>query len=83
VCPNISTDELIDAHEVAAILGLSMSQTVSTYQRRYPDMPNPVVDMGRGRPKLWLRPQIERWVAELTAAGRTRPGRRAKRGRET
>jgi glutathione-regulated potassium-efflux system ancillary protein KefG len=79
VSPNVSTEDLIDAHEVAAILGLSLSQTVSTYQRRYPDMPAPVVDLGRGRPKLWLRSQIEAWAAELVARGRTRPGRRASR----
>jgi len=74
--PKVATEDLIDAHEVAAVLGLSLSQTVSTYQRRYPDMPAPVVDLGRGRPKLWLRPEIERWAAALSASGRTRPRRR-------
>jgi hypothetical protein len=35
-------------------------------------MPQPVVDLGEGRVKLWLRPQIERWAIRLTAQGRTR-----------
>jgi glutathione-regulated potassium-efflux system ancillary protein KefG len=32
-------------------------------ERRYPDMPRPVVDLGPGRPKLWLRPHIRAWAA--------------------
>jgi glutathione-regulated potassium-efflux system ancillary protein KefG len=46
---------------VAEILGLRYRNTVSQYQRQYADMPRPVVDLGRGRPKLWRRSQIERW----------------------
>ena len=41
--------------------------TVSAYQRRYPAMPRPVVDLGQGRCKLWLRTEIEPWRL-------TRPG---------
>jgi glutathione-regulated potassium-efflux system ancillary protein KefG len=74
--PLVSTEDLIDAHAVAVVLGLSLSQTVSTYQRRYSDMPRPVVDLGRGRPKLWLRPEIEEWAVQLAASGRTRSRRR-------
>jgi glutathione-regulated potassium-efflux system ancillary protein KefG len=59
--PKVDTEDLIDAHEVARILGLSHFQSVSTYQRRYPDMPRPVVDLGSGRPRLWLRAQILAW----------------------
>ena len=51
----IDVDDVIDAREVAAILGLSHPNTVSLYQRRYEDMPRPVIDMGQGRCKLWLR----------------------------
>lgn len=72
-------DDLIDAHDVARILGLSQRNTVSQYQRRYPDMPRPVLDLGPGRPSLWLRPQIERWHARQVALGRTRPARRLAR----
>lgn len=72
-------DDLIDAHDVAKVLGLSHRNTVSQYQRRYPDMPRPVLDLGPGRPSLWLRPQIERWHAGQVAAGKTRPRARATR----
>ncbi len=59
--PNVRTEDLIDARGIADLLGLAHPNSVSTYQRRYPDMPRPVVDLGPGRPMLWLRPEIERW----------------------
>ena len=59
--PEVRTEDLIDARGVAKILGLSHANSVSTYQKRYPDMPRPVLDLGPGRTKLWLRPQIEAW----------------------
>jgi glutathione-regulated potassium-efflux system ancillary protein KefG len=68
----VAVDELIDAHDVARILGLTHRNTVSQYQRRYPDMPRPVLDLGPGRPSLWLRPQVEKWHARQVAQGRTR-----------
>ena len=58
----IDVDDVIDAREVAAILGLSHPNTVSLYQRRYTDMPRPVIDMGQGRCKMWLRPEIVTWA---------------------
>jgi predicted DNA-binding transcriptional regulator AlpA len=63
MCPMVNTDDLCDAHEVAALLGLSHANSVSGYLRRYDDLPRPVVQMGRGRPALWLRPEIEAWSA--------------------
>jgi glutathione-regulated potassium-efflux system ancillary protein KefG len=74
--PVVDTNDLIDARGVAEILGLSAPNTVSVYQHRYSDMPRPVVNLGRGRCLLWLRPEIERWAGELAASGRTRPARR-------
>lgn len=68
--------DLIDARDVAEILGLTHRNTVSQYQMRYPDMPRPVVNLGPGRPMLWLRPEIERWHTKTAAQGRTRIGRR-------
>lgn len=59
--PKVDTDDLIDASEVAKLLGLSQRNSVSLYQRRYPDMPRPVVERGGGRTKLWLRSAIEAW----------------------
>jgi glutathione-regulated potassium-efflux system ancillary protein KefG len=62
--PRLNTEDLIDAQAVAELLGLSHRNTVSGYQRRYPDMPRPVVDLGRGRPKLWLRQEVEAWTRQ-------------------
>lgn len=39
----------------------------------------PVVNLGRGRPMLWLRPEMERWHTKTAAQGRTRLGRRPSR----
>jgi len=61
--PMINTDDLVDAQGVAALLGLRHANSVHTYQRRYPDMPRPVLDLGPGRPRLWLRPHVEGWLA--------------------
>lgn len=69
--PRVSTEDLIDAQGVADVLGLSHRNTVFQYQRRYNDMPEPVIDLGEGRVKLWLRPQVERWVARQAVRGRT------------
>src|SRR5947209_762757 len=72
VSPRVATEDLIDAQGVADILHLSHRNTVFQYQRTYEDMPRPVVDLGQGRVKLWLRPQIERWSGRQAARGRTR-----------
>jgi glutathione-regulated potassium-efflux system ancillary protein KefG len=71
----IDVDDLIDAQEAAKILGLAHRNTVSEYQRRYPEMPRPVVDRRNGRLKLWLRPELERWADghRKRSAGRGRP----------
>ena len=68
----VAIDDLIDAHGVAELLDLSHPNTVSVYQHRYDDMPRPAIDLGKGRVKLWLRPEIERWAQEQAAAGRKR-----------
>ena len=62
--PVVKIEDLVDAQDVATILGLAQRNTVSSYQKRYPDMPRPVLDLGPGRPRLWLRPQIERWAKD-------------------
>ena len=66
--PTVRTEDLIDARGIAELLGLSHPNSVSTYMRRYPDMPRPVVDLGRGRPRLWLRPHIADWAGRRAAA---------------
>jgi len=54
--------DLIDATDVAQILGLSRATSVYVYLQRYEDMPHPVVDRGPKRAKLWLRSEIEAWL---------------------
>ena len=72
--PLVNTEDLIDALEVAKILGLTIPTNVSLYQKRYPDMPRPVVYLGPKRPSLWLRPEIEEWANKrvLKRSGRAR-----------
>lgn len=78
--PRVATEDLLDAQGVADVLRLSHRNTVFQYQRKYEDMPRPVVDLGEGRVKLWLRPQIERWATRHVAArGRARMKRTARR----
>ena len=64
MAPMVNTDDLADARELADLLGLSHPNSVSLYQRRYPDMPRPVLDLGRGRPRLWLRADVLDWHRE-------------------
>jgi predicted DNA-binding transcriptional regulator AlpA len=71
----VATEDLIDAQEVARLLGLSQRNSVSLYLKKYADMPRPVIDLGPNRPRLWLRPDIESW---LTRRGPVRRGRPAK-----
>jgi predicted DNA-binding transcriptional regulator AlpA len=59
---NADPNDLIDVNEVAALLGLAQRNTVSAYQRRYPEMPRPFLDKGSGRCKLWLRSELEAWM---------------------
>lgn len=56
----VETSELVNSDEVAQMLGLTRRQAVSTYRTRYDDFPAPVVDKGRCR--LWLRQDVERWA---------------------
>lgn len=62
MAPRVRTEDLIDAQMVAAILGLSHRNTVSSYLRRYPDMPRPVVDIPSSKTRLWLRSEITTWA---------------------
>ncbi len=56
----VDTTELLDSTEVAALLGLSSRNAVSTYAQRHADFPKPVVVKTRVR--LWLRPDVLRWA---------------------
>lgn len=61
---NVDVDDLVGAPEVAQLLGLAHYNSVTTYLRRYPDMPRPVIDLGHGRCKLWLRSEVEDWARD-------------------
>jgi glutathione-regulated potassium-efflux system ancillary protein KefG len=60
--PLVDTSDLVDAHGVAELLDLSHPNSVSTYQKRYADMPRPVIDFGGGRCKMWLKSEIKEWA---------------------
>lgn len=56
-------------HSMLASVGEELTpNSVSTYQHRHPDLPQPVVDLGEGRCKLLLRPGIEEWARQRGAA---------------
>jgi hypothetical protein len=58
----VDLDDLVDANGVAELLGLAHRNTVSVYQHRHDDMPRPVLNLGNGRVKLWLRPEVGGWA---------------------
>ncbi len=58
----VDLDDLVDAHEVAELLGVSHANSVYLYQRRYADMPRPVLEHGPRRAKLWLRSEVQDWI---------------------
>ena len=58
----VDVENMVDAQEVADLIGLAQRNSVSLYQRRYPDMPRPVIDLGNGRCKLWLRTEVKDWI---------------------
>ena len=53
----VETDDLLDANEVAELLGLSTRTAISVYRSRYPDFPEPVVV--KAACWLWMRGDIE------------------------
>jgi predicted DNA-binding transcriptional regulator AlpA len=74
--PRVNTEDLIDARGVAKVLGLSHAESVSTYQRRYGDMPRPVINLGHKRPRLWIRQDIEAWARRAGHGQDPPPARR-------
>jgi predicted DNA-binding transcriptional regulator AlpA len=65
----VDIGDLLNAREVASLLGLAHREAVTTYRRRYVDFPEPVIH--KGTCVMWHRPDIERWAA---ATGRTITG---------
>jgi len=65
----VDTAHLLDAGEVAELLGLSRREAVSTYRRRYADFPGPVLEKNSGKCALWLRSDVERWQRRRKSDG--------------
>jgi predicted DNA-binding transcriptional regulator AlpA len=55
----VEPTDLLNAREVADVLGLSHREAIATYRRRYADFPTPVIT--KGTCVLWLRQDVERW----------------------
>ena len=62
VVVKVDPSELLDATEVAELLGLARRQAISTYRTRYPGFPAPVVEKSSGKCTLWRREDVERWA---------------------
>lgn len=60
----VDLDDLIDATDVAALIGLSGPGGVPTYRARYEDFPAPVWGSRGGRCQLWLRSDVLTWARE-------------------
>jgi predicted DNA-binding transcriptional regulator AlpA len=52
--------DLIDATQVAEIIGITNPGGVSVYRRRYGDFPAPIVE--KGRCVLWRRQDVGAWA---------------------
>jgi predicted DNA-binding transcriptional regulator AlpA len=65
----VDIEDLLDAGQVAELLGLSHRNAITLYQRRYEDMPRPIVIRNSGRTCLWLRGEIAAWAKQT---GRTK-----------
>ena len=57
----VDLDDLLEAAQVAELLGLSKATAVSVYQHRYEDFPVPVLASASGRCQFWLRQELELW----------------------
>jgi len=71
----VQIDTLVGVAEASHLLGVSKGNFIRDYANK-PAFPKPVVELASGR--IWLRSQIETYVATL---GRVRPSRRPSRRR--
>lgn len=60
----VDVDDLIDAHEVAALLGYASAQALSVNIQRGKKIPEPVYEKGQRKAKLWLRQDIEKYLKD-------------------
>jgi hypothetical protein len=60
-------DDVMDAEGAEELLGIAQPHAISLYQRRYVDMPRPIIYLSQGRWKLWLRPELKQWLSNCEA----------------
>ena len=63
----VDVDDLLDANQLAEMLGLASSRVVAVYAAR--NLPAPVIDRGSTRAKFWVRQDIEHWLSQRTVRG--------------
>jgi predicted DNA-binding transcriptional regulator AlpA len=67
----VNLDDLVDAAEIAELVGFNSPTAVSVYLSRG-SFPKPVIDRGGRRARLWLRQDIIEWEAKRkTSKGRS------------
>lgn len=58
----VDLDDLLDAQDVAELIGLTNPGGLPTYRARYDDFPEPVWRSRGGRCQLWLRQDVVGWA---------------------
>jgi predicted DNA-binding transcriptional regulator AlpA len=58
----VDLDDLMDATDVANLIGVTNANVVGVYRRRYDDFPPPVWASRGGRCQLWVRADVEAWA---------------------
>lgn len=71
----IDPADLLDSVGIAELLGTSR-KIVGVWLLRDIDLPAPVIDLGRGRPRLWDRRQILDWAQRTGRIDRATDGDR-------
>ena len=64
----VDIEDLLDANQVANLLGLSSAGAVSVCARRYEDFPRAVLVGRAGRCQFWLRSDVEAWSASRSGS---------------
>jgi predicted DNA-binding transcriptional regulator AlpA len=64
----VDLDDLLDANDVAELLGLSHATSIAIYRKRYEAFPAPTWASKGGRCQLWLRADIEAWATSRSGS---------------
>lgn len=56
----VDLEQLVGTAEIAARLNVGRTSVVHDWRRRYPDFPQPVLELRMGQ--LWLWPAVESWA---------------------